>query len=71
MKKLVTAADVRNMSGSGQKVIYLDRSTIITPAARDLVYEIGMSIQKGPSNTEPAAKGRQQPSWRRQPRRTQ
>jgi len=50
VKKLVTSADVRNISGSGEKVVCLEPGTIITPAARDLVYELGMTLQTGTSN---------------------
>lgn len=47
MKKLVTATDIKNLVSSGQKTIYLESGTIITPAAKDLAAEMGVLIQAG------------------------
>lgn len=54
MKKLVTAADVKNLFGSGQKALYTEPGMIITPAARDTAAELGLLVQAGPP-PEPAA----------------
>lgn len=50
MKKLITTADVRSLLGSGQKTIQVEPGTIITPAARDMASELGVSLQTGPPN---------------------
>lgn len=42
MKKLITAADVEQMLANGQKVVYVDKNTIITAAAVDFIKENGM-----------------------------
>lgn len=48
MKKLVTAADVKGLFGSGQKKLYTGPGTIVTPAARDMAAELGLTIQTEP-----------------------
>jgi len=50
VKKLITSADVRSLLSSGQKTIQVDGGTIITPAARDMASELGVSFQTGPPN---------------------
>lgn len=52
MKKLVTATDIKNHISSGQKTVYLEPGTLVTPAAKDLAAELGLVIQAG---TPPAA----------------
>ena len=44
MKKLVCASDIKSASDKGQKVICVDCSTIITPAAKDLAKELGVEL---------------------------
>lgn len=44
MRSLITAADVKSMAGEGEKTIYVDTGTIITPAARDAADELDISI---------------------------
>ncbi len=48
MKKLITSADVRSLLNSGQKTIQVEPGTIITPSARDMASELGVSFQSGP-----------------------
>jgi ethanolamine utilization protein EutQ len=47
VKKLVTVNDIKNYAGSGQKTIYLEPGTIVTPAAKDAAGEFGVSLQFG------------------------
>ncbi|KNZ68767.1 ethanolamine utilization EutQ family protein [Thermincola ferriacetica] len=44
MKKLITAADVKKLSASGQAVLYVEPGTIITPSAKDLAKEMKITI---------------------------
>lgn len=46
MKKLITSGDVKALS-SGQKILYVEPGTIITPAARDTAADLGISIKNG------------------------
>jgi ethanolamine utilization protein EutQ len=57
MKKLVTAADIKNCGPN--KTIYVEAGTIVTPAARDLAAERGVAIKIGAAGlaTEAASKG--------------
>jgi len=48
VKKLITSADVKSLLSSGQKTIQVEPRTIITPAARDMASESGVSFQTGP-----------------------
>ena len=50
MKKLITSADVRSLLSTGQKTIQVEPGTIITPSARDMASELGVSFQTGPPN---------------------
>ena len=54
MKKLVTAAEVEASIASGQKVLYIDDNTIVTPAARDAAREAGIEIAIGTPQPETA-----------------
>lgn len=45
MKKLVTAADIKNCGQN--KTLYLEPGTIVTPSARDLAAEMGVALKKG------------------------
>ena len=47
MKKLVTAVEVEASKASGQKVLYIDNNTIVTPAAKDAAREAGIEIVMG------------------------
>ena len=55
MKKLVTAAEVEASRASGQKVLYIDNNTIVTPAATDAAREAGIEIVMGTPQPEAAA----------------
>ncbi len=55
MKKLVTAAEVEAFRASGQKVLYVDNNTIVTPAAVDAAREAGIEIAMGTPEPETAA----------------
>lgn len=44
MKKLICINDIKNCAAKGQKTMYIDGSTIITPAARDAAAELGVSF---------------------------
>jgi ethanolamine utilization protein EutQ len=48
MKKLICAKDVEDLEKQGQKVMFIDRKTIITPAAKDAakVFGIEFSTEK-------------------------
>jgi len=50
LKPLITALDMKNLIQSGEKTIYLDPGTLVTPAARDICNEAGITIEFG---TEP------------------
>ena len=54
MKKLVTAAEVEASIASGQKVLYIDNNTIVTPAAKDAAREAGIEIAMGTPQPEAA-----------------
>jgi ethanolamine utilization protein EutQ len=54
MKKLVTAAEVEASVAGGQKVLYIDDNTIVTPAAVDAAREAGIEITVGTPQTEAA-----------------
>ncbi|MHB8170111.1 MAG: cupin domain-containing protein [Thermincolia bacterium] len=54
MKKLITAADIKSILGTGQKVVYVGKDTIITPSARDTAAELGIAIQTGTAPSAPA-----------------
>ena len=55
MKKLVTAVEVEASKASGQKVLYVDNNTIVTPAAVDAAREAGIEIVMGTPQPESAA----------------
>ncbi|NHC41906.1 DUF861 domain-containing protein [Bacillus sp. MM2020_1] len=54
MKKLICAKDVEAVEKQGQKVLYIDSKTIITPAAKDAakVFGIEFSTEKVSSGSE-------------------
>ena len=47
MKKLICAKDVEHAVAAGEHVIYVDASTIITPSARDVAANAGISFSEG------------------------
>lgn len=47
MKKLITALDVKEQLAGGERELYIDDNTIVTPAARDAANEQGLKIIKG------------------------
>jgi len=52
MKKLICANEVEASAKQGQKVMYIDADTLITPSARDAACEAGIEFREG---TAPAA----------------
>jgi len=44
LKTLITAAKVKDMAQSQEKTLYVEKDSIITPAARDAAKEYGVSI---------------------------
>ncbi|MEH7504689.1 cupin domain-containing protein [Neobacillus drentensis] len=56
MKKLICVKDVEALEKQGQKVFYIDKKTIITPAAKDAakVFGIEFSAEKKCSELEPS-----------------
>lgn len=53
MKKLVTSGDVKNMMNSGKKTLRIEPGTIITPSAKDLMAEIGITVEISLAETLP------------------
>ena len=47
MKKLIDVAAVNAMKGEGKSIIYIDKDTLVTPAARDAIDTNGMTIKEG------------------------
>lgn len=52
MKKLICADDITAMAKRGEKTLYVDRSTLITPSAADAAGAAGIEISYAP---KPAA----------------
>ncbi len=46
MKKLICIKDVELLSSQGQKIIYVDKNTIITPAAMDLGKNLNIEFKE-------------------------
>jgi len=58
LKTLITAADIRDFSTTGQKTLCVDADAIITPSARDEARELSISIRVGTEKSaETASKG--------------
>ena len=55
MKKLICAKDVEHAVAAGEHVIYVDASTIITPSARDVAANAGISFSEGCAPTATTA----------------
>lgn len=58
MKKLICANDVETAQKQGEKIIYIDNNTIITPSAKDVARLGGIEFsteekQTEPTNTQP------------------
>lgn len=51
MKKLISLSEIQEMTTRGEKVIYLDKNVLVTPAARDAAAEAGISLKQGPIPT--------------------
>lgn len=49
MKRLVVAEDVKQASRQ-DKIVYIGPDFVITPSARDLAAELGVTFQKGPAS---------------------
>lgn len=47
MKKLICAADVKALADKGQKVMYVEHDTIVTPAAKDEARLLGVELASG------------------------
>ncbi len=47
MKKLIDVAAINAMISAGDKVVYVDNDTLLTPAARDAIKNAGLEIQEG------------------------
>lgn len=47
MKKLISLAEIRQISAKGEKVLYVDSDTLVTPAARDAAAEAGLKLVQG------------------------
>ena len=60
MKKLICAKDVEALEKQGQKVMFIDSKTIITPAAKDAakVFGIEFSTEKKCSESELSKPGK-------------
>lgn len=57
MKRLICAKEVEDFAQHGQKVMYIDDDTLITPSARDAASNAGIEFSKGtpqPECCEPA-----------------
>jgi ethanolamine utilization protein EutQ len=48
---LITAVEVRNFAKTGEKTLYVERGSIITPAAWDEAKEMAISIQTAPEKS--------------------
>lgn len=44
MKKLISAKDLEKVSNKGQKILFIDKDTIVTPLAKDLAEELGIEF---------------------------
>lgn len=53
MKKLVTASEINELIAKGQKTIYLEPGTIVTPSAKDVACERKVAIVFGPAAAAP------------------
>ena len=47
MKNLIAGAAVNAMKEEGRSIVYIDRDTLVTPAARDAINTNGMTVQEG------------------------
>lgn len=56
MKKLISLSEIRKASSAGEKILYLDGETLVTPAARDAAAEAGVKLIQGaaPAVAKPA-----------------
>jgi ribose 5-phosphate isomerase B len=51
-KKILTERDIINAAKEGKKVLFADRSTIVTPAARDKAGELNIRLTDQPENPD-------------------
>lgn len=60
MKTLIAVSDIKELAGTGKKALYVEPGTIITPAARDVANELGISIHFGqePKQESCSSRGR-------------
>lgn len=56
MKKLICVKDIENLQKNGQKVLYVDACTIVTPSAKDLAKAAGIEITCGDGCSEAVVK---------------
>jgi ethanolamine utilization protein EutQ len=52
VKPLVTATDIKNLVGTGKKVLYFEPGTLVTPSAKDACREAGIKIEFGTAPAE-------------------
>jgi len=53
VKPLITAIDVKNLVSGGQKTVYLEPGTLVTPSAKDACKESGITLVFGQAPQEP------------------
>ena len=47
MKRLIDVAAINAMKAEGKNIVYVDRDTLLTPAARDAISTNGMMLKEG------------------------
>lgn len=47
MKKLISLSEIKKMASLGEKVLYMDGDTLVTPSARDAAAEAGLRLVEG------------------------
>ncbi len=47
MKRLISLSEIRQISARGEKILYVDGNTLVTPAARDAAAEAGLQLVQG------------------------
>ena len=54
MKRLISVAEIKQAAAKNEKAIYIDSSTLITPAARDSAREYGVELLEKSAGAQPA-----------------
>lgn len=52
MKKLISVYNIKAFSASGEKILFIDPGTIVTPSAKDAASEFGITIKTGVKEAE-------------------